>query len=194
MALRVFGVDPGLTRCGIGIVEVDARRQATSLHYGVIRSNPADALATRLHEIGTTLAALLDEWRPDVVALERVFAQHNVRTVMTVAQVSGIVSYLAAERDLAVATHTPSEVKAAVTGYGDADKKQVQAMVQRVLKLETIPKPADAADALALALCHAWRRPVSSAAREHSSARSALTPAQQAWRAAEEAARPRRPT
>jgi crossover junction endodeoxyribonuclease RuvC len=142
----------------------------------VIRS-PADApLEQRLLTIRDGLVALLDEHRPDLIAIERVFAQHNVRSVIGTAQVAGIALLLAAERGLAVALHTPSEVKAAVTGYGRADKKQVTAMVTAILKLDTPPKPADAADALALAICHAWRGGVSALEGE--------TEAQRAWRTA----------
>jgi crossover junction endodeoxyribonuclease RuvC len=142
----------------------------------VIRS-PADApLEKRLLAIRDGLVALLDEFRPDVIAIERVFAQHNVRSVIGTAQVAGIALMLAAERGLAVALHTPSEVKAAVTGYGRADKKQVTAMVTAILKLDTPPKPADAADALALAICHAWRGGVTALDGE--------TDAQRAWRTA----------
>lgn len=133
--------------------------------------------------IATGLRAVIDEHGPSVVAVERVFAQHNLQTVMGTAQASGIALLVAGERGLPAATHTPSEVKAAVTGYGNADKLQVQTMVARVLRLDEIPKPADAADALALALCHAWR---GSAVR---AASGTLTPAQKAWADAERLAR-----
>lgn len=188
--LRVLGVDPGLTRCGIGVVEVSAGRRAALVHASVIRT-PVDApLEQRLHTIATAVAELLDEHRPDVVALERVFAQHNVRSVMGTAQASGVVLAAAAARGLSVALHTPSEVKAAVTGYGAADKQQVGHMVARLLGLDEVPRPADAADALALAICHAWRRDGLSPGA--SAARSAETPAQRAWREAEKSAAARR--
>jgi crossover junction endodeoxyribonuclease RuvC len=148
--LRVLGVDPGLTRCGVGIVDVDPRRRANLVAVTVIQSPPELALEQRLLIIGTQLEALLDEHRPDAVALEQVFAQHNVRTVMGTAQASGVVLFVAAARGLSVTLHTPTEVKAAVTGHGGADKKQVTAMVQRILRLNAPPRPADAADALAL--------------------------------------------
>ena len=147
----------------------------------VIRTEPDVALERRLLTIGDGIAALMDEHRPDAIAIERVFAQHNVRTVMGVAQISGVALHAAASRGLRVGLHTPSEVKAAITGYGTAEKRQVQNMVARVLGLEEIPKPADAADALAIAICHAWRTPFASKDADA----SALTPAQQAWRAAE---------
>jgi crossover junction endodeoxyribonuclease RuvC len=149
------------------------------------------ALEQRLLAIGNGIARILDEFAPQAVALERVFAQHNLKTVMGTAQASGVAMHAAAARGLPVGLHTPSEVKAAVTGYGAADKKQVAAMVQNILRLDAPPKPADASDALALALCHAWR-PLHGAATSGRSVKSAVgtqTPAQEAWRAAERAAR-----
>jgi crossover junction endodeoxyribonuclease RuvC len=188
MTIRVLGIDPGLTRCGVGIVDVRADRRATLVDVTVIRTPPGMALEERLLAVGTGIERLLDEFGPAVVAIERVFAQHNLRTVMGTAQVSGVALHSAAKRGLPVALHTPSEVKAAVTGYGSADKKQVQTMVARILGLAEAPKPADAADALAIAICHAWRGgPV--AADAGGGTDTALTPAQQAWRAAERSSR-----
>lgn len=194
MPLRVLGVDPGLTRCGVGVVDIDARRRASLVAVTVIRTEPDLPLEQRLLAIGTELAELLDEHRPHVVALERVFAQHNVRTVMGTAQASGVVLHAAAARGLAVTLHTPTEVKAAVTGHGAADKKQVTAMVQRILRLDAPPKPADAADALALAICHGWRGGPATHSDPADSGAGAQrsTPAQDAWRAAEKAAGARR--
>lgn len=180
MTVRVLGVDPGLTRCGVGIIDLAPGRAATLVEVGVIRTPPELALERRLLIIGEQLDAILAQYSPTAVALERVFAQHNLRTVMGTAQVSGVVLLAAAKRGLAVGLHTPSEVKAAVTGYGAADKKQVAAMVARILRLDAPPEPADAADALALALCHAWRG-IPAGANGTISA----TPAQRAWRAAE---------
>lgn len=183
--LRVLGIDPGLTRCGVGVVDVAPNRTATLVHVGVIRSSPDAPASVRLAAIAAGLREVLDEHRPHVVAVERVFAQHNTRTVMGTAQVSGVALLLAAERGLPAETHTPTEVKAAITGYGAADKRQVQTMVARVLRLDALPRPADAADALALALCHAWRGGAPSAA----SPAGAATPAQKAWADAERLAR-----
>jgi crossover junction endodeoxyribonuclease RuvC len=185
--MRVLGIDPGLTRCGVGVVEVAADRRATLVAVTVIRTTPDTALERRLLTIGDGIAALMDAHRPDAVAIERVFAQQNVRTVMGVAQISGVALHAAASRRIPVGLHTPSEVKAAITGYGTAGKRQVQNMVAKVLGLEEIPRPADAADALAIAICHAWRAPFEPA----DSGTSVLTPAQQAWRAAEKTARAR---
>ena len=186
MGLRVLGVDPGLTRCGVGVVEVDARRRATLVAVDVVRTPPTMPLEERLLLVARGVEALVDEHRPDAMAVERVFAQANVRTVMGTAQVSGLVLRAAAERGIPVALHTPSEVKAAVTGYGSADKAQVGAMVARLLGLAEAPRPADAADALALAICHAWRRGAPPAA---AAGAGGPTPAQRAWRDAEKSAR-----
>lgn len=155
--MRVLGVDPGLTRCGLGVVDGAPGRRLTLVEVSVARSASDDPLEQRLLVIEDALNAVLDTTKPDAVAVERVFSQHNVRTVMGVAQVSGVVLAAAARRGLPVALHTPSEVKAAVTGQGRADKAQVGAMVARLLGLSEAPKPADAADALALAICHVWR-------------------------------------
>ena len=192
MTLRVLGIDPGLTRCGIGVVDVTTTRKARLVYVGVIRT-PADmALEQRLLLIGTGIAEILDEHEPHAVALERVFAQHNLSTVMGTAQASGVALHTAAQRGLAVGLHTPSEVKAAVTGYGSADKAQVGAMVARILGLTEVPKPADAADALAIAITHAWRTGgVAAPANLPAAVSSPLTPAQRAWRAAEQSARGR---
>ncbi len=157
--MRVLGVDPGLTRCGVGVVEGTAGRPLTMRGVGVIRTAADAPVPERLVAIERGLELWLDEHRPEWVAVERVFAQHNVRTVMGTAQASAVAMLCAARRGLPVALHTPSEVKAAVSGSGRADKAQVGAMVTRILRLDAPPKPADAADALALAICHIWRAP-----------------------------------
>ena len=155
--MRVLGVDPGLTRCGIGVVDGAPGRRLTLVRVEVIRT-PAEAdLAHRLLGIERALEIVLDAVQPDAVAVERVFSQHNVRTVMGTAQAGAVAITCAARRGIPVVLHTPSEVKAAVTGNGRADKDQVGVMVARLLGLAEIPKPADAADALALAICHLWR-------------------------------------
>lgn len=183
-SLRVLGVDPGLTRCGIGVVDVAPDRSARLVHVGVVRSDPDAPIEQRLATIARGIRAVVDEYGPAVVAVERVFAQVNRHTVMGTAQASGIALLIAAERGLPAALHTPTEVKAAITGYGSADKRQVQAMVARILRLSEVPSPADAADALALALCHAWRGTAPTTA-----VTGVLTPAQQAWARAERVAR-----
>ncbi len=155
--MRVLGVDPGLTRCGIAVVDGAPGRALALVAVGVIRTPMGIDLGPRLVGLETGVEAWLDEHRPDVVAVERVFSQHNVRTVMGTAQASAVAITCAARRGLPVVLHTPSEVKAAVTGSGRADKAQVAAMVTRLLHLQASPRPADAADALALAICHVWR-------------------------------------
>ena len=155
--MRVLGVDPGLTRCGIGVVDGAPGRRLTLVRVGVVLTSPDLDLASRLLAIELGIEAILEATRPDAVAVERVFAQHNVRTVMGTAQAGAVAITAAARRGIPVALHTPSEVKAAVTGQGRADKAQVGAMVVRLLGLTEVPRPADAADALALAICHLWR-------------------------------------
>lgn len=155
--MRVLGIDPGLTRCGIGVVDGSVGRPLTLVAVGVVGTGPEQPLEQRLLAIETGIEEWVEATSPDALAVERVFSQHNVRTVMGTAQASGIALLVAARRGLPVALHTPSEVKAAVTGSGRADKAQVGAMVTRLLRLDAVPKPADAADALALAICHIWR-------------------------------------
>ena len=155
--MRVLGVDPGLTRCGVGVVEGSVGRPLSLVETGVVRTSSDLPIEQRLCLIEQGLEQWIEATRPDVVAVERVFSQHNVRTVMGTAQASGIAILVAARRGIPVALHTPSEVKAAVTGSGRADKAQVGAMVARVLRLDEVPRPADAADSLALAVCHIWR-------------------------------------
>jgi len=155
--MRVLGIDPGLTRCGVGVVDGSVGRPLTLVDVGVVRTAADQPIEQRLCLIEAGLEQWLDATQPDAVAVERVFSQHNVKTVMGTAQASGIALLVAARRGLPVALHTPSEVKAAVTGSGRADKAQVGAMVTRLLRLVETPRPADAADSLALAICHIWR-------------------------------------
>ena len=155
--MRVLGVDPGLTRCGVGVVEGEPGRTCRLVAVELIATDPADDLAARLLALDTALTGLVARHAPDAIAVERVFSQHNVRTVMGTAQAGAVAILAGARAGLPVQTYTPSEVKAAVTGSGQADKAQVTAMVTRLLKLSAAPRPADAADALALAICHVWR-------------------------------------
>ncbi|HUJ04596.1 MAG TPA: crossover junction endodeoxyribonuclease RuvC [Streptosporangiaceae bacterium] len=155
--MRVLGVDPGLTRCGLGVVQGGPGSALRLVGTAVVSTPAAMPIGGRLLQ----LEAQIDEWitthRPDAVAVERVFSQHNVRTVMGTAQAGAVAILCAARHGVPVAMHTPSEVKAAVTGSGRADKAQVTHMVTRLLRLADPPRPADAADALALAICHLWR-------------------------------------
>ena len=188
--MRVLGVDPGLTRCGLGAVDSLPGRRIVLVAVDVVRTPAEDELGLRLLAIGRTVEDWLDQLRPDVLAVERVFSQHNVRTVMGTAQAAGVAVLAAAQRGIPVAWHTPSEVKAAVTGSGTAGKAQVTTMVTKLLALPAAPRPADAADALALAICHLWR---GAAVSGRGLAGSGPTAAQQQWvAAAAEAGRRRR--
>jgi crossover junction endodeoxyribonuclease RuvC len=174
--MRVLGIDPGLTRCGLGVIDGIPGRAPTLVAAGVLRTPAGDDIAARL----LALEAGIEEWltahQPDAMAVERVFSQHNVRTVMGTAQAGAVAIVCAARRGLPVALHTPSEVKAAVTGSGRADKDQVTLMVMRLLRMTDRPKPADAADALALAICHLWRAPAIEARRaREATVRAAMT-------------------
>jgi crossover junction endodeoxyribonuclease RuvC len=149
--VRVLGLDPGMTRCGIGVVDGAPGRQLSLVHVEVVHTAATDDIGSRLLAQADAVIAAIAAFAPDVVAVERVFSQHNVRTVMGTAQVAGLAIVAATRAGIPVALHTPSEVKAAV------GKAQVGAIVTRLLRLGETPKPADAADALALAICHVWR-------------------------------------
>lgn len=155
--MRVLGVDPGLTRCGVGIVDGQAGRRITMVDVTVVRTTATTPTPLRLLHIEQAIETLVRTHRPDAIAIERVFADVNVLSVMGTAQASAMAMLVAARHGIPVHLHTPTEVKAAVTGSGRADKAQVTMMVTRLLKLDAAPKPADAADALALAICHLWR-------------------------------------
>jgi crossover junction endodeoxyribonuclease RuvC len=172
--MRVLGIDPGLTRCGMGVVEGDVGRPLHLVDVNVLRTSSDRPIAQRLMHLETGIEAWLDEHRPDAVAIERVFARSDSSTIMGTAQASGIAMVAAARRGLPIALHTPSEVKAAVSGSGRAGKAQVGAMVSRILRLDAVPKPADAADALALAITHIWRG--GAQARIEAAMASAATP------------------
>jgi crossover junction endodeoxyribonuclease RuvC len=153
----VLGIDPGLTRCGIGVVESVGNRTLKMLDCGVIRTDVDSALESRLLSLSNELEIWISKYKPDVIAVERVFSQLNVRTAMATGQAAGVALVLAAKSGVPVSLHTPSEVKAAVSGSGRADKKQVALMVTKILGLASAPKPVDTTDALALAICHHWR-------------------------------------
>ncbi|PCC31297.1 crossover junction endodeoxyribonuclease RuvC [Glutamicibacter sp. BW77] len=190
MALRVVGVDPGLTRCGLSVVDVAANRKVELIDVTVAGTPPGTPLDARLLTIADAIDAWLDKHQPDVLALERVFASANVSTVIGTAQVTGVIILAAARRNIPVALHTPTEVKAAVTGSGQATKAAIGKMVAKICRLDEPPKPADAADAVALAIAHGWRGAAvgSNASASASAARTGsqqLTAAQRAWIAAE---------
>ena len=202
VAQRILGVDPGLTRCGFAVVEMLPNRKGQSLHVEVKGTRSDQDLAERILAIQRAAEDVLDSYAPDVLAIERVFSSNNAPTAIATAQASGVVIAAAAARGIPVAWHTPSEVKAAVTDDGRANKDAVARMVQRILGLPGLPKPVDATDAYAVAICHGWRAGVgatfsaTAATRTHQGARTALqrateaqtrvqTPAQRAWAAAE---------
>jgi crossover junction endodeoxyribonuclease RuvC len=155
--MRVLGIDPGLTRCGLGVVDGVPGRQPLMVAFDVIRTPAELDIARRLLAIEEIIEDWVSRYRPTAVAIERVFAQHNVQTVMGTAQAAGVAMLVSARHGIPVSLHTPSEVKASITGSGRAPKEQVGAMVTKILKLDDPPKPPDAADALALAICHVWR-------------------------------------
>lgn len=150
----VLGIDPGLTRCGYAVLSMKSAQEISALAIGVIRTPVSASLPDRLAEIHSEVEDLLGQFSPDAVAIEQVFFQNNVRTAMGVGQASGIVLALASRAGCQVAQYTPSQVKSTVAGWGSANKDQVGRMVQQRLGLSSIPQPADAADAAAVALCH----------------------------------------
>ena len=152
----VLGIDPGLTRCGYGVIEgsFEGVESFTALRAGTIETDPAHPVESRLGQLLGELATLLDEVRPDAVVVERVFYQRNAKTAIPVAQASGVAVALADSRGIAVRQFTAQEVKLAVTGYGAASKEQVQGMVARLCHLAQVPRPPDAADALGLAITY----------------------------------------
>src|ERR687886_869480 len=177
--VRVLAVDPGLPRGGLAAVDGRAGGRVALVAVDVVRTAASADLATRLLGIGEAVVGGLEPLRPDVLAVERVFSQHNVRTVMGTAQAAGVAVLAAARLGIPVALHTPSEVKAAVTGSGRAGKEQVATMVTRILGLPAAPSPADASDALALAICHLWRGGTAAVVAPHGPAVG--TPAPRRW-------------
>ena len=163
---RVLGIDPGLTRCGFAVLDGRGPNAATAVSMGVIRTSASDPLPQRLGELRTEFTALIAEFQPDVVAVEQVFFQNNVRTAMSVGQASGLALAEAALAGCEVLQYTPNQVKDAVAGWGGAGKEQVQRMVQQRLKLSSLPQPADAADAAAVALCHLAMSPIGRQVRQ----------------------------
>lgn len=164
--LRVMGIDPGLTRCGLSVVQAGRGRSILPVSVGVVRTPSTADLGDRLARISAAANEWIDDYRPDVVAIERVFERGEVSTVIPTAHAVGVLILAAAQRSIPVHHYTPSEVKKAITGNGRADKKQMTTMVTRILGLSEAPKPADAADALALAICHCWRAPALARAKE----------------------------
>lgn len=155
MFVSVLGIDPGLTRCGYGIVRKGTDHKIEFVRVGIFSTSPQELLSARLAEMHTDIVSLIEEVKPDEIAIERILFQNNATTAMSVAQVSGLVHAVAATYSIPVTEYSPNEVKNAITGDGKADKKQIQTMVTRLLGLQKFPQPADAADALAIAMTHA---------------------------------------
>jgi len=185
----ILGVDPGLTRCGVGVIEAGAHRRLSFIHVDVVRSSPDMSQDLRLLAIYNGLVEKIETYAPDTVSIERVFAQSNRNTVLGTAQAAGLAMLAAAQRNIPVALHTPTEAKLAITGNGHAQKIQIERMVTRILNLNTMPTPADAADALALAICHALRP---AGALQGGEREEHLTPAQRQWAEASKKATKRR--
>lgn len=180
--MRILGIDPGLTRCGIGVVDVEPNRSLRFVAVDTLRSSTELELPKRLNLIASELEVVIEKYHPHLISIERVFSQSNLRTVMGTAQISGVAMLLAERKGIPVQMHTPTEVKAAVTGSGRAAKLQVGIMVAKLLGLKEIPKPADSADALAIAITAGWRRTAPVAGE-------VLTKAQQTWQSAEVASK-----
>lgn len=189
--MRILGVDPGLTRCGLGLVRIARGRELRLVDVGVARTSAGEPMELRLLSIAEEIDRWLDRHEPDALAVERVYVGANISTITATAQVAGLAMVGAARRGIPVTLHTPTEMKATVTGYGQAPKEQVQEMVRRILDLTEVPKPADAADALALAITNAWRGAAATDAAGRTSqveTTSNLTPAQLQWAKAREQA------
>ena len=182
MSKIILGVDPGLTRLGIAVIESSTSRKISLKFVNTFKTSPELELSQRIGQLGSDLEALIKTYKPATIALERVFAQANLRSVMGVAQISGVVIFLAQKYSIQLEMHTPSEVKAAVTGSGRAQKAQMGSAVAKILGLAEVPKPADSADAIAIAICNAWKSPVSVKVT------AGETKAQAAWKAAERVA------
>ena len=162
--MRILGIDPGVAIVGFGVIDVDRGRQQL-VQYGAINTEAGLPLATRLVQIGRDLERLIELFAPDEIAIEELFFSKNITTGIAVAHGRGVILYTAEKLQVPIYEYTPMQVKQAVVGYGLAEKKQVMDMVRRLLKLKAVPKPDDAADALAIAICHA--RSATSLLRHH---------------------------
>ena len=152
--MLVLGIDPGTAITGYGLVREDDEGNLAVVEFGVIRTPSGDTMPQRLRQIYAQLQEIISLHRPDAGAVEKLFFQSNVKTAISVGQARGVILLTLAEKDISIAEYNPMEIKQAVVGYGSADKQQVQHMIQALLNLEDIPKPDDAADALAVAICH----------------------------------------
>jgi crossover junction endodeoxyribonuclease RuvC len=156
--MRILGIDPGFAICGYGVIEEARNGDLSVLTHGVIETHKSEALPQRLHTLRRELHVLIDQWQPETSAVEELFFATNAKTAITVGQARGVIVLSLFEKGLEIGEYTPLQVKQAVSGYGGADKKQMQEMVRILLQLTKIPKPDDAADALAIAITHAHSR------------------------------------
>ena len=156
--MKFLGIDPGIAICGYGVVEELRNGDVAEIAHGVIETPKTDTLAQRLHTLHVELRKVVELLKPDEVAVEELFFATNAKTAITVGQARGVVMLTLFECGLPISEYTPLQVKQSVSGYGQADKKQVQEMVRMLLRLEKIPRPDDAADALAIAITHVFSR------------------------------------
>lgn len=153
--MRILGIDPGLAIVGYGVLDYDSAHRLKLIDFGTIQTSPKDTVPVRVKQLAGGMRQLTDTFSPDVIALEELFFKKNVTTGINVAQARGALLVSAAEYTDQLYEYTPMQVKQAVTGYGGADKHQIQMMICTLLKLKQVPRPDDAADAVAVALCHA---------------------------------------
>ena len=153
VTMRILGIDPGIATTGFGIIEI-INNKLHAVSYGAIITPPEDSLGKRLVTIESNLATIIKTHQPNVCAIEEVFFSKNVKTAMTVSHARGVMIFCIEKMTIPVFNYTPTAVKSAILGYGNAEKKQVQFMTKELLKLNKIPKPDDVADALAIAICH----------------------------------------
>ena len=151
--MRILGIDPGIATTGFGIIEINGHK-ITAISYGAIITPPEHSLGKRLLTIESNLTTIINNHQPDVCAIEEVFFSKNVKTAITVSHARGVMVFCMEKMEIPVFNYTPTAIKSAITGYGNAEKKQVQFMTKELLKLNKIPKPDDVADALAIAICH----------------------------------------
>lgn len=152
--MRVIGIDPGTASTGYGLIRQVSNSQLELITYGLISTKAGESMPSRLLALFLELSAILEEFKPDAASIEKLYFQRNVSTALSVGQARGVAMLTLAQAGIAVEEYSPKEVKLAVSGYGDADKRQVQMMVKTLLGMDDLPKPDDAADALAVAICH----------------------------------------
>ena len=152
--MRILGIDPGIGICGFGLISTTTRANAKALDFGAVTTRVGAPMPERLTELSESLRLVFKETNPEIVAIEKLFFSKNITTGIAVAEARGVILLIAAQKDIPVREYTPNEIKLTMTGYGGADKKQMQEMVRLHLGLQAVPKPDDAADALAAAITH----------------------------------------